>query len=135
MCSTDLIDRNLRDLRFKPERRLSEQATGELRSLIGAKQDAIAAPVTTRRERKARRLAIRRLNDAMQPWVRVANEDLQTERVETLRRLRSNKIVRSREFSFVLHSREKLRDRMLKVCWPGSGEPENSSSNGPTEPP
>jgi hypothetical protein len=129
------INRNLRDLRFKPERYLSEQATGEIRSLIEAKQDAIAVPVTTRRERKARRLAIRRLNDAMQPWVRAVNDDLQTQRGETLRRLRSNRIARSREFSFVLHSREKLQDRMLKVCWPGPGEPENSSSNGPTEPP
>jgi hypothetical protein len=129
------IDRNLRDLRFKPERRLSEQATGELRSLIGAKKDAIAAPVTTRRERKARRLAIRRLNDAMQAWVRAVNEDLQTQRADTLRRLRSDRISRSREFSFVLHSQEKLRDRMLKACWPESGKPENASLNGPQEPP
>ena len=67
---------DLRDLRFNPDRHLSEPFSEEVRNLIRAKQEAIAAPVGSRRERQARCLAIRRCNEALQPWVRDLHEPI-----------------------------------------------------------
>ena len=117
------IERALRSLRFNPDRHLSEPMRDEVRSLVRAKHEAIAASVSTRRERKARRLAIRRCNDALAPWVSPAHDNLLNFRSEVRRRLRSNRIARNREFSFVLHSEEKLRKSMQQACGRVPGAP------------
>ena len=109
------VERGLRDLRFKPERQFSEPTHDEIRNLVRAKQKAIAAPVTSRIERKARRLAIRRCNEALQPWVRASADKLLSLRLEIRRRLRSNRVARNREFSSALHSAERLRQTMLQA--------------------
>ncbi len=106
------IEGLLRDLEFNPDRHLSEPIPDELRSIIEGKKQAIAAPVSTARERKARRLAIRRSNDALRPWVRAFSENAFSLCAETRRRLRSNRVARNREFSFVLHSEDRLRQSM-----------------------
>jgi hypothetical protein len=110
--------RALRDLEFKPERSLSEPLDDETRNIIEVKRAALAGGVTSRRERKARRLAIERCNQALQPRVRSLREELRTQRSEIRRRLRSNRIAHNREFSMVLHSEEKLR---LTLLGAGSG--------------
>ena len=53
----DLVDvnRRLRELQFNPDRYLSEPYGEEIRNLIRKKHEAIAQPMTSRRERKARR--------------------------------------------------------------------------------
>jgi hypothetical protein len=109
------VERDLRDLRFNPDRHLSEPANAEVRNLIRARQEAIAASVTSRRQRKARRLAIRRCNEALQSWVRGLNDRLNEVRAAISRRLRWNRFARNREFSFVLHSAAGLRHGMLQV--------------------
>ena len=103
------IERTLRDLRFNPDRHLFEPYDEELRILLRAKQQAVGAPVATKRERKARRLEIRRCNRALEGWVRDREENLRLLRSETCHRLRSNRLARNREYSFVLHSHERLR--------------------------
>jgi hypothetical protein len=108
-------ERGLRDLRFNPDRHLSEPTRDEIRSLVRAKHEAIAASAVSRRERKARRLAIRRLNEALQAEVRSSNEELLLLRSEVRRRLRSNRVARNREFASVLHSEERLRQSMRQA--------------------
>jgi hypothetical protein len=109
------VERALRDLRFNPDRHLSEPTHGEVRNLLEAKREAIAARATSPRERKSRRLAIRRCNDALKPWVRAISDDLLLRRSEIRSRLRSNRVARNREFSSVIHSEERLRQSMLQT--------------------
>ena len=109
------VERGLRDLRFNPDRHLSEPIRDEIRNLVWGKQAAIASSATSRRERKARRLAIRRYNEALQPAVRASNDELLALRSELRRRLRSNRVARNREFSSLLHSQERLRQSMLQA--------------------
>ena len=63
------LDRVFRDLTFNPDRHLHEPYPESLRTYINGKREAMAGPTTSRRERVARAVAIRRYNDAMQPWV------------------------------------------------------------------
>ncbi len=105
---TDL-NRRLRALYHNPDRQLHEPYTDELRKLIRNKQELIAAPVSSHRERKNRCLAIRACNLAMQPWVRGSEADLLEQRLHARLQERSNRAARSRDFAFVLHSAEKLR--------------------------
>ena len=106
------VERGLRDLRFNPDRHLSEPASDEIRSLVRAKQAALSTSAATRRERKVRRLAIRQSNEALQPAVRDLYDGLISRRSEIQGRLRSNRVARNREFSSVLHSEERLRQSM-----------------------
>jgi hypothetical protein len=110
------IDRRLRDLRFNPEHYLSEPSSDELRRLIGAKQELIAGPVTSRRERRARCLSIRRCNEALQSWVREPRSDLLAQRARFRDQARSDRAARNREFSVLLHRSERLRERMATAA-------------------
>jgi YD repeat-containing protein len=103
------VGREIRDLSFNPDRHLDEPNPEELRNLINGKRAAIAGPVSTRRQRVARATAIRRLNDAMQPWVSAMRADLVSRRQAIRASLRSNRIAGSREFASVLHSEQRLR--------------------------
>ncbi len=113
--AADLADVNqqLRDLQFNPDRYLSEPYAEELRNLVRKKQDAIAQHLNSRRERRVRRLAIGRVNEAIRPWVRRLRDEFLGRKSEILRRLRSNRAARNREFSLVLHAEERLRTSLL----------------------
>jgi hypothetical protein len=102
------LNRRLRALYHNPDRSLREPYPDELRILIRKKQELIAAPVITHRERKYRCLAIRECNLAMQPWVGEMEGDLLEQRRRARLRVRSNRVARSRDFAYVLHSAEKL---------------------------
>jgi hypothetical protein len=106
------VNREIRDLTFNPDRHLPEPFPEELRRTIGIKRAAIAGPVTSRGERAARARAIRRCNDAMQPWVQVIRGELADRRRAIREGLRSNRIARSREFASVLHSESRLESVM-----------------------
>jgi hypothetical protein len=110
------VDRRLRDLRFNPDRYLSEPFSEELRTLIRAKQKAIGSPVGSRRDRVERYRAIRRLNEALQPEVSAMRDELLESRGGLRNRLRSNRVARNREFSFVLHSRKRLREVLSSIA-------------------
>lgn len=102
------VDRQIRDLRFNPERHLHEPFGDEVRTYIDGKRAALTGPASTRRERVARAMAIRRYNDAMQPWVAATRADLDDRRRAVRAGLRSHRIARSREFASVLHSGTRL---------------------------
>jgi hypothetical protein len=101
--------RRIRALHHNPDRYLHEPFDDQLRNLIRNKQELIAAPVSTHRERKNRRLAIRACNLAMHPWIHGVEVALVNQKRNAEIRRRSNRAARSRDYSFVLHSGEKLK--------------------------
>jgi hypothetical protein len=116
------VEQILRDLAFNPDRHLEGEPTPDVLRWVEAKRSAIAGPVETRGQRLARLAAIRRSNEALQPLVRASREDLLAERARLRDGLRRNAFARNREYSFVLHSRRRLRDAMAQVA-PGITRP------------
>jgi hypothetical protein len=129
------IERELRDLEYNPDRRLSEPFPDDVRNIIGTKRGAIAGPRTSRAERKKRCLAIRRCNEALQPWVRDLRAELLRLRSKTRQGLRSNRASRHREFAFVLHSAERLRRRLVGAARDSWGLHESSGERSGPGPP
>jgi hypothetical protein len=129
------VRRDLRDLQFNPDRHLTEPLPDEVRNLIRSKREAIAGPLSTRRERKSRRLSIRRCNQALQSWVGRLKDELQDLQVQTQRRLRSNRLARNRELSFVIHSADRLRATMASAVSEVRRSVESRSDRGAEEPP
>lgn len=111
------IDREIRDLSFNPDRHLDEPFPEERRRIIEAKRAAVARPATSRRERASRARAIRRLNEAMQPWVMSSRAALNERRRAILEGIRANRVARSREFALVLHSGVQLKQVFDGIGW------------------
>jgi hypothetical protein len=105
----------LRDLTFNPDRHLSKPLTPSEQLWAAAKREAIAGPVATRRERRARCATIRRCNETLQPDVEAQRQDLSREREWLLRGLQENALARDRGYALVLHSRQRLRSAMRAV--------------------
>jgi hypothetical protein len=115
------VERALRDLTYNPDRHLPESAAADPRvqSWVAAKRHALAAPQATRRQRVARFRELRRCNQALQPAIAAARAELADRKMKIENGLRHNAIARSREFAFVLHSRERLREAMARAA-PGA---------------
>jgi len=107
------INRRLRDLLYNPDRALSEPIAPEARNLIRAKQEAVGAEVSTRGQRVSRFRKIRAINQALEPFVRPQIRSLETQKGQALVELDWNRVVRSREYPFVVHSAHRLRDIMM----------------------
>lgn len=109
------IERDGRDLIYNPDRVLADSDDPAVRALIAAKQEAIAGPVGTRRERVARFRQIRKLNEELSPRLAdlAGRLDDRRQRAEAL--ARNNALATGREWSLVLHSQEgwlrAMRDR------------------------
>jgi hypothetical protein len=105
----DALQRRLRDLRFNPDRHLSEPVPEEARKWIRRKREAIAASVDTHRQRVVRCQIIRQCNQALETWIE--NERTEVSALSSLvsERVRSNRLARNREFAFLLHSAQRLR--------------------------
>jgi hypothetical protein len=119
------VNRQIRDLRFNPDRYLDEPNSEDVRSILMAKREAMAGPITSRGERIARGMTIRRCNEALQPWVQTLRSDLATRQTRLRAGIRSNRVAQNREFAFVLHSAQRLRETFLPV---GSGVAIGSTS-------
>jgi hypothetical protein len=104
------INRQLRDLEHHPDRHLTEPLPAEARTIVEAKRSAVGGPVTSPAERKSRCLAIRRCNQALQPWVAEKRSNLIAWRANVQLTQRSLRAARSREYSFVLHSVSRLQN-------------------------
>jgi hypothetical protein len=105
-----VLDRRLRDLEFNPDRHLAEPVPDLARRLIRAKCQAIAGSVATHRQRATRCQIIRQCNHALQPFVENLRMNLFELRSEIRERLRSNRLATNREYAFVLHSMERIRE-------------------------
>ena len=110
------VNRQLRDLSFNPDRFLSEPIPDAARNLIRARRQAIAGPVTSHRDRIARRRIIRRSNEALQPWVAGLRSELTARQTRLRAGMRTHRLARSREFAFVLHSASRLRQTLRDVA-------------------
>lgn len=108
------LERERRSLLYNPDRALSASDDAEIRRWIDAKRRAISAPVETRRERVGRFREIRRINEALAPFVTGDLARLEELRLELLEQSRQNAISMSREWSFVVHSRSRLLDAMRR---------------------
>jgi hypothetical protein len=104
------FDRLLRSLTHNPDRHVHEPFPDELRILVRNKQELIATPVSTHRQRQDRCLAIRACNESMQPWVRGLVADVLKRRADARKREQSNRVAKGRDFAFVLHSADKLKE-------------------------
>jgi hypothetical protein len=104
------FDRLLRSLTHNPDRHAHEPFPDELRILIRNKQELIAAPISTHRQRRDRCLAIRACNESMQPWVRGLVAEVLERRWDARLRQQSNRVAKGRDFAFVLHSPDKLKE-------------------------
>ncbi len=106
------LRRRLRDLTYNPDRYLAEPNPDEVRILLNAKSEALTWPATSRRERIARGRALRRCNEALQPWVETLRADLLARKARLQAGRRSNRIAHNREFASVLHSMRRLRTNL-----------------------
>jgi hypothetical protein len=116
--SSDLlgIDRRLRDLKFNPDRHIREPFSEEIRSLVRAKREAIAGPLGSRKERLKRCRAIRDYNERLQSHIFAIREQLTVSRAEILRRIKSNRWARNREYALVLYSGQRLRKVLTSLA-------------------
>ncbi len=110
------FDRRLRDLDYNPDRHLGSELAAEARLWVEKKQAAIAGPVATKSERAVRFHEIRRCNDALQGVVRSERARLLAEREACRAGCKRNVVARSRDFSFVAHSAERLRTAFARVA-------------------
>ncbi len=124
------IERESRDLTYRPEILLKDREEPAVQALIAAKTSAIAGPTATRRERVARFREIRLLNDHLAPFVANRRSSLGARRRAVQGDVRDNLLAMSREWSFVLHSASKwvgtLRDTFPSLL--------GIKKNGPTPP-
>jgi hypothetical protein len=111
--SLDSINHEARELFYNPDRNVNEPIDPEVRNLIRAKHEAIAADVTTRSQRISRFRQIRAINEALQPRVSEQLVALRSQREQAVARLEWNRVARHREFPFVIHSAHRLRDAMI----------------------
>lgn len=109
------VNHAVRDLRFNPERALTEPYPPEVRRLIGAKREALGDSIKTRRERVGRFRRIRAVNDALQEYVRERRQSLEGKRTRVLADLDWNRITHDRELPFVVHSARRLHDAMISL--------------------
>jgi hypothetical protein len=106
------IDRSIRSLIYNPDRHLSEPWTDDQRSLVEAKNAAIAREIATHPQRMARFRAIREINEALGPAVADRLAALREDRRRIVKDLEANRVAHSREFSFVLYAHERMRALM-----------------------
>lgn len=107
------IDRNLRDLRFNPQRYVAP--TAETQSLLSAKQYWLS-PAANACSPRERHMALTELNAQFQTHVAAQRAQLQQRRADVVRDMRIARLLGSREFSFALFPEETLRPFLLDKC-------------------
>ncbi len=114
------IRQQLRRLQFHPERFIDGNENvamanrGGLAELIAVKERWIRTP-QTRRNARTRCRAIRRVNEALQPWVESRRRGLLRREARTDRALQAEAVLASREYGFCLHPEESLREFLRRL--------------------
>lgn len=106
------IDQEIRSLIYNPDRHLVEPMDNGQRELVERKAAVVAREPEIARERLGRFREIRAINDALFPFVEGRIEELRRRRQKVAAQLAANRVARNREFSLVLHSRERLLELM-----------------------
>ena len=115
-------DRALRALAYNPERQIASPSH-EAKGVIAAKQAAIAGSVATHSQKLERFREIRRCNESLQLWVRDVGRELTDQRARLLAGLQHNTLAHNREYSLVLHSRERLHAALGGLSEPRATAP------------
>lgn len=113
------IERELRDLTFNPDRHLDSSAldgnySPEVRRWLKQKSRWIATPPTPETARR-RHLAIREVNEALQPWVSRQRESLIAKRDQVRRAIEAERVLGSREYSLCLYPESPLKNFLLDI--------------------
>jgi hypothetical protein len=101
------LDRQLRDLVYKPERFVEPSAATA--PLIHAKQEWIARVVTTHAERVERFHSIRDLNARLLAFLSPIKQAVEAEHLEQMRRAEQDAVAARRDYAFCLYPEEMLR--------------------------
>ncbi|GAC1463557.1 MAG: hypothetical protein NVSMB9_01170 [Isosphaeraceae bacterium] len=109
-------ERELRDLKFNPDRHLDSSCLPMAAPWVVAKTQALSGPVDTAAQRRERFLAIRRCNEVLQSFVNERKEALLIEREGLSTQVRRNSLARNREYAAILHSKQHLRAALEHVC-------------------
>jgi len=105
------IHQKLRQLTYHPEKFIDGARSGpshEAAKLIRQKQRWIETPQTPENARTRCR-SIRRVNEALQPYVARKRRELVSRRAEAERALRAEKVLGSREYAFCLYPEKTFR--------------------------
>ena len=107
--------RALRDVQYNPDRFLKSADDPRISEILIQKQNAMAGSVGTRHERVQRYRELRRANDALAPFVEHVLHELADERkrLEEARRIQT--LATSREWPYVVHSREKIEQAVSRL--------------------
>ena len=114
------IEHRLRELTYHPELYVDRRAddrpgsNDRLGRLIAAKRRWIGTK-PTRLGARTRYREIRRLNEALQPWVAGQRQRLLAERELTGEALRAESVLSWREYGFCLYPEKTLRDFLLRL--------------------
>ncbi len=105
------IHREVRDLRYNPERHLPPRVSldPEVRSLLRQKADLVRAEPTDGAGRKQRFRAIRAATEQLTPLVRDQEETAEAQLVRCDHELADNAVLQRRDYAFCLFPEEKLR--------------------------
>lgn len=101
------VERRLRDLRYNPDR-YADVASSEVERLIAQKRECLALPAETSAERRLRTSRIREANERLVPFVSDLRKECEAEHALLVRELKRSRAAENREYSLVLHDRQKL---------------------------
>ena len=116
------ISQKIRQLQYHPERfvdwmNIPPAARDEVQNMIDQKLSMIRMP-KTRQNAVARHHAITEANTALQPWLETQHKSLQQESIVYERKMRSNRILLSREYAYCLFSQDRLQHFLLDFSPP-----------------
>jgi hypothetical protein len=99
------LARQLRDVRYNPQRYLGRSAAADarVRELVARKEEWITRRPDNAEGRRQRYRALRALTDALRPYVAEQEERLRQELSRCVRQLRSNAVLRRRDYAFCLY--------------------------------
>lgn len=109
------VNRRIRDLDFNPERQLTRPLAPDVEALVASKRRLVEGPCETHRQRAERFHELRRITEALRETVIPLRLARVAERDRLVEGLRHNRVARSREYPFVLHSRQTLPEVLLNA--------------------
>lgn len=105
------IDRTLRELTYDPGQHIDP--SNSQAAALAAERAAWVAKELPKGQRRERHGALRRLDDALQPFVAERRRELTSERQRVAEELRRSQVLASREFAFCLFPEDFLRKQLL----------------------
>ena len=103
------LAREIRDLRYNPQRHLSEAQSQGLANVLHDRQEWVARSPDTHEGRRQRFRALRQLNEALRGPLLDRDRQRQQEWAQARKQLSANALLRRRDYSFCLYPEATLR--------------------------